>query len=336
MTSRQACDWRWDGTFAVVKCQAFECFPFLDAPDELSGAVRTEAASARLRCVSVLATKAAGFSSAVSCELIAVVSELFMGERSQTFRARLTSGEPLLGTFVKTPSSMLCEVLSLASLDVVCLDVEHAPFGRLEIDACIAALRALDQPSLVRLSTDSPAAIREALDCGATGILVPHVTSVAQARAIVQASRFGEGGRGYSGSTRAAGFGTRSLTEHLHASRDETTVILQLEDAAAIDVAGSIAAVEGVDAVFIGRIDLAVSLKQDPLSREVVAAVGAICAAGRSAGKAVGMFAPSVDEVPRWRAAGASLFLLSSDQSLILSGARELAAAFRTACGTAR
>lgn len=251
-----------------------------------------------------------------------------MGERIQTFRARLRSGNPLIGTFVKTPSPIICEVLSLASLDVICLDTEHAPFGRLEIDICIAALRAADQPSLVRIAADSAAEIRNALDCGATGILVPHVTSVDQAVAIVRATRYGEGGRGYSGSTRAAAFATKDMQDHLDDSRAHTTVVVQIEDLAALDSVAAIAAVDGVDCVFVGRADLAVAMSKDPFAPEVIDAVAAICAAGKSAGSAVGMFSPSLDDASRWRAAGASLFLLGSDQGFVLSGARQIAAAF--------
>ncbi len=259
-----------------------------------------------------------------------------MGERIRTFRARLRSGEPLIGTFIKTPSSIICEVLSLARLDVVCLDAEHAPFGRLEIDGCIAVLRAAEQASLVRIAADSAADIRNALDCGATGILVPHVTSVDQTVAIVRATRYGEGGRGYSGATRAAGFATKGMRDHLDDSRAYTTVIVQIEDLAALDSVAAIAAVEGVDCLFVGRADLAVAMNKDPFAPEVADAVAAICAAGRSAGSAVGMFTPSIDEIPRWRAAGASLFLLGSDHGFVLSGARELAAAFATGGGGSR
>ncbi|MGH8222593.1 MAG: HpcH/HpaI aldolase family protein, partial [Woeseiaceae bacterium] len=77
--------------------------------------------------------------------------------------------------------------------------------------------------------------------------------------------------------------------------------------------------------------DLAVALDRDPFAPGVIDAVAAICAAGRKAGIAVGMFTPDIAEVPRWRAAGASLFLLGSDQGFVLSGARELAAAFHRA-----
>lgn len=256
-----------------------------------------------------------------------------MDERIRTFRARLKSGNPLIGTFVKTPAPIICEVLSLALLDVVCLDAEHAPFGRLEIDACVAALRAAGQPSLVRIAVDSAADIRNALDCGATGILVPHVTSVDQAHAIVRAARYGEGGRGYSGSTRAAGFGTRGMRDHIAGSHAHTAIIVQIEDLAALDSVSAIAAVDGIDGVFIGRTDLAVVMNEDLFSPEVIDAVARICAVTRSVGTAVGMFTPSLDDIPRWRSAGASLFLLGSDQAFLLSGARELAAAFVTRSG---
>jgi len=259
-----------------------------------------------------------------------------MGDRIQSFRARLKGQDPVIGTFVKTPSPVLCELLSHARLDVVCLDAEHAPFGRIEIDGCIAALRAADQPSLVRVSADTPADIRNALDAGATGILVPHVKTVDQAAAIVHATRYGEGGRGYSGSTRAADFAAKGMQAHLRDSLAQTTVIVQIEDLAALVPAAAIAAVDGVDCVFIGRADLAVAMHRDTSAPEVVEAVLGVCAAAKSAGTAIGMFSPTVDELPRWRAAGVTLFLVGSDQEFLLSAARQLAMGAGTRGGTAR
>jgi 2-keto-3-deoxy-L-rhamnonate aldolase RhmA len=252
-----------------------------------------------------------------------------MGQRIANFRASLLHRAALIGTFIKTPSPIICEVLAQSLLDVVCLDAEHAPFGRVEIDSCIAALRAADQPSLVRLGAGTAADIRNALDCGATGILVPHVASVAQARAIVQAARFGEGGRGYSGATRAAQFGAKAMRDHIDDSHAQTAIIVQIEDLAALDSVADIAAVDGIDCLFIGRVDLAVAMGKDPLAPEVIATVAAICASARTARVALGMFSPSMAEVGRWREAGASLFLLGSDQSFLLSGARALLAGFR-------
>ena len=155
--------------------------------------------------------------------------------------------------------------------------------------------------------------------------MVPHVTSAEQAAAVVKAAHFGEGGRGFAGSPRAAGYTTMSMADHIADSRAHTTVIVQIEDIAALGNVARIAAVDGVDALFVGRADLAVAMQKSISDREVVETVKDICAAGQSTGTAIGMFTPDLDEIPDWRAAGASLFLLSSDQSILLAGANALA-----------
>ena len=232
-----------------------------------------------------------------------------MGTRVDNFRRRLIDREAMIGTFQKTPSSVVAEILGLTDLDAVCIDTEHAPFGRLELDQSIAALRAADKPNLVRTADDSPREIRNALDSGATGIVVPHVTTADQARAIVKASHFGDQGRGYAGSPRAADYTIKSMADHIADSRDHTTVIVQID---------------GVDCLFIGRADLSVAMQKSMFDEEIIDIVTAICASGQKASTAVGMFTPDTAEIPAWRAAGASLFLLSSDQSMLLAGAKAL------------
>lgn len=229
-----------------------------------------------------------------------------------------------MGTFLKTPSSIVAEVLSITDLDVFCVDAEHAPFGPLETDQCIAAFRAADAPSLVRVADDSSTAIRSALDCGATGVLVPHVTTAQQAAAIVKAAHFGDGGRGFAGSPRAAGYTTRSMQQYMADSAEQTTVIVQIEDLAALDNVAEIAAVPGVDAIFVGRIDLAVAMSCSPMDDAVVAAIQKVCDDAKGADAAVGMFTPDLSEIPMWRDKGTSLFLLGSDQSMVLTGAKML------------
>jgi 2-keto-3-deoxy-L-rhamnonate aldolase RhmA len=115
------------------------------------------------------------------------------------------------------------------------------------------------------------------------------------------------------------------MQAHLRDSGAQTTVIVQIEDLAALGPAGEIAAVEGVDCIFIGRADLAVAMQKDTSAPGVIDAVLGVCAAAKSAGTAIGMFCPDVDEIPQWRAAGVTLFLVGSDQEIILSGARRLA-----------
>lgn len=248
------------------------------------------------------------------------------------FRDKLRSGAPLLGTFLKTPSPLLCEILGKSGLDVVCIDAEHAPFDRSAIDACIFALRASGLASLVRVQSNAPDQILNALDCGATGVVVPHVTNAAEARAIVQAAHYGRGGRGYAGSSRAAGYGGKSMADHLRESAAQTTVIAQIEDIEAIDAAEEIAAVDGIDCLFVGRMDLTVALgspsADDP---KVVDAVRRVCKVGRANGRAVGMFVPNVAEAATWLREGAGFYLLGSDHAFMLAGARALIAGFAVA-----
>jgi 2-keto-3-deoxy-L-rhamnonate aldolase RhmA len=241
------------------------------------------------------------------------------------FRRRLLSGEELIGTFFKTPSAMLAEVIGSTALDVVCIDTEHSPFDRAALDACLLALRAAGKPALVRVPGASPEHLLNALDCGATGVVVPHVRSAAAAAAVARAARYGAEGRGYAGSTRAAAYGTRTLAQNLAEAREQTTVIAQVEDLEALDCIDDIAAVEGVDALFIGMMDLTVALgAPGPDAAPVTEACERILSAAARHGRRVGLFTPRTAELPDWRTKGASLFLLASDHALLRHGTEAL------------
>lgn len=250
-----------------------------------------------------------------------------MNRRHKTIslKQRLAAGEHIVGSFVKTPSPIVVEVLAMTDLDCVCLDAEHAPFDRGTLDSCIFAARSLELDVLVRVPFAAPEHILNALDCGATGVLLPHVRTAAEARACVQTSHYGAGGRGYAGSSRAAGYTTLPMARHLADSAARTVVVAQIEDPEAVASIEEIAAVEGLDALFLGRVDLAVGYGATNLDDDrVIAAVEAVCAAGKRAGKPVGMFLARPSDVPQWRERGATLFLLGSDHSFLLSGAASL------------
>lgn len=241
------------------------------------------------------------------------------------FRQRLRQGDAMMGTFLKTPSAIVCEVLGLSPLACVCIDAEHAPFGRMELDSCIAALRAAGMPSLVRVRTDDAGEILGALDSGATGVVLPHVIDGEQAAAIVRKAHYRQGGRGYAGSSRAAGYTTKPMAQHIRDSTATVTVVAQIEDAEALPHLDAIAAVDGIDCLFVGRMDLTLSLGADsPLDDIVVAAVERICEAGKRHGKTVGMFVPAGEDCAMWQERGATLFMLGSDQQFLLDGARAL------------
>jgi len=241
-------------------------------------------------------------------------------------KAKLAAGESVVGTWVKTPSPIIVEILGLTGLDCICLDAEHAPFDRLAIDGCVMAARAAGKPVLVRTPSAAPEHILNALDCGADGVVLPHIRSAADARAAVRASHYGHGGRGYAGSSRSARYTLSNIAEH-RARSAGTIVILQVEDPEAIDAIDEIAAVDGVDALFVGRIDLTVAYGADnPDDPRVLAAVEHVCAAGRAHGRTVGMFLSRPADTAIWREKGASFFLLGSDHGFILAGAAALMA----------
>jgi len=245
------------------------------------------------------------------------------------FRTRLRAGETLAGTWVKTPHPHVVEVLALTGLDVLVLDAEHAPFDRAALDLCLLAARAGGKPVLVRPADAGHANILNALDCGATGVILPHIRSADEARDAVLACHYRPGGRGYAGSSRSARYTSLGMAVH-RANAAAVTVVAQIEDGEAVEAIDAIAAVPGIDCLFIGRADLTVSLgAETPDDPRVVAAVSRIVAAGKAAGVATGMFLPRVADVAQWKAAGASLFLLQSDHDFLLTGAASLGAAVR-------
>lgn len=243
------------------------------------------------------------------------------------FRERLRAGEVLAATWLKTPHPHVAEVLALSPLDALVIDAEHAPFDRSALDLTVLAARGGGKAVLVRPASGATEAILQALDAGADGIVCPHIRSAAEAAALVRACHYGPGGRGFAGSTRAARYTTLGMARH-RAGAAGVTVIAQIEDAEALAEIDAIAATPGIDALFIGRADLTVSLGcASPDETAVVAAVEDICAAGRRVGVAVGMFLARPADVPDWRARGATLFVLQSDQEFLLAGAAALAAA---------
>jgi 2-keto-3-deoxy-L-rhamnonate aldolase RhmA len=246
-----------------------------------------------------------------------------------TFRDRLRDGEVLSGTWIKTPHPHVVEVLSFSSLDCLVLDAEHAPFDRAALDLCILAARAGGKPVLVRPASASHEHILNALDLGADGVILPHIRTASEAENAVKACHYVSGGRGYAGSSRAAGYTTKGMAKH-RADAKAVTVIAQIEDVEGVDNIDAIAGVPGIDALFIGRADLTVAYSADsPDDAVVVEAVDRIVAAGKAAGRTTGMFLGRVGDVPMWRNKGASMFILGSDHDFLLQGAARLAEAVR-------
>jgi 2-keto-3-deoxy-L-rhamnonate aldolase RhmA len=246
-----------------------------------------------------------------------------------SFRERLIAGDLLAGTWIKTPHPHVVEVLAHSPLDVLVLDAEHAPFDRSSLDMCILAARAGGKTVLVRPPSSAHEQILNALDLGADGVILPHIRSAQEAADAVKACHYVSGGRGYAGSSRAAGYTTKGMAKH-RADAKNVIVIAQIEDVEGVDNIDAIAAVPGIDALFIGRADLTIAYgAETPDAAVVVDAVDRIVAAGKAAGRTTGMFLGRVGDVGMWREKGSSLFILGSDHDFLLQGAARLAEAVR-------
>lgn len=230
-----------------------------------------------------------------------------------------------IGTFIKTASPQVVEILGLTNLDYAVVDAEHAPYDRNLLDLMLLAGRAAGIPLLVRIPDIASATILQVLDIGAAGLVVPHVDSAQQAKDIVSRARYRYGVRGFSGSPRFAGYGTVPMKAALDAG-DSACILAQIESREGLEDAEAIAAVPGIDALFIGRADLALAMGfEDIRAPEVTLATTRIIKAATGAGKVAAMFVPNEKERDQFAAEGASCFVIGSDQSLLRSAAQAVA-----------
>ena len=196
------------------------------------------------------------------------------------------------------------------------------PFDRTAIDTSIIAGRATGCPIIVRVPNGNADTILGVLDSGAAGVMVPHVCTANHARGLVKAVHYGPDGWGFAGTTRAADYARRSLVEHLESTAHEASLICQIEDVAGYNNFAEISAVEGVDALFVGRADLSVSFGAiDFFASETAERCRDVLSAD---GTATGLYCAPGEDITPWRKAGASLFVIGSDHTLMTRGIAEL------------
>ncbi|MFK8018800.1 MAG: HpcH/HpaI aldolase/citrate lyase family protein [Pseudomonadales bacterium] len=248
----------------------------------------------------------------------------------KTFRSRVCANELLVGTFLKTPTGHATEILGDLGFDFIVIDAEHAPFDRVVIDQMLVACRAAGTAGIVRVANASASGILSVLDCGAKGVLIPHVTSAAMATDIVAACRFRGGNRGFSNSTRAGNYGRMGMWDYVDHCDAEATVIGMIEDPEAVDAIDEIVAVEGLDAVFIGRGDLTVAYgAPTPIADEVTNALLKITKAAKAAGKAVLTVTPGGEDASWLTGQGVSGLIVASDQGFMRQAAGKCLADLR-------
>ncbi|WP_336338787.1 HpcH/HpaI aldolase family protein [Haloarcula brevis] len=199
--------------------------------------------------------------------------------------------DPLIGSWASVPHPLTVEMAATAGYDFVVIDAEHTPMS---FETMGNMLRGSDgeTETLVRVPDDDPTTLKRTLDLGPDGVLVPMVETPAQAEQIVECSRYPPGGTRGIGPGRSTEF-TMSLDEHLEAGDDSFVRHVQLESQRAVENAAEIAAIDGIDGVFIGPLDLSLSMgcfgqwEND----EFLGAVESVFSAARAAGVTTGTLA---------------------------------------------
>src|SRR4051794_30596116 len=249
-----------------------------------------------------------------------------------SLRQRLREGPPLIGTFSIVAAPELIELAGLAGFDVVVLDMEHGAYEISNLGPHILAARAHRVAPVVRVRWSEPALIGAALDSGAAGVLVPHVQSARDAAAVVEAARFPpEGGRGAHPWVRAAGY---AATDDWHTrANDDVAIIAMVEGKEGVAAVDEILATPGLDAVFLGPVDLAASLGlAGQLDHpQVVAAVRSVVERAAAERVAAACFSPTVEGARRWLGAGARLGALGVGTPIVLPAFRALVDGVRRA-----
>jgi len=233
---------------------------------------------------------------------------------------------PLLGSWGLIPHPLVPELVAGLEYDFVSIDAEHAPVTD---ETAADMLRAVDAAagsteSLVRVPDDDPTTLGRILDLGPDAVLVPMVHTARQAERIVEAVRYPPAGSRGVGPGRAAGYG-RSLGEHVAAGDDAFATHVQLESERGIENAGEIAAVDGIDGVFVGPMDLSLALGAfgDTETERFGRAAATAIEAARDAGVAVGTFAASRADREQRLAWDIDYLVAGVDLTHLTDGARE-------------
>lgn len=247
------------------------------------------------------------------------------------FKRALASGDSQIGLWCSLPGSYAAEVVAGAGYDWLLFDTEHSPGDPVTVLAQLQTLAAYPSAAVVRPAANDPVLIKRFLDIGAQTLLIPMVNSAQEAQAAVAATRYPpQGIRGVSALTRATRFGR--VADYVARVEAELCLIVQIETREAIDNIEEIAAVEGVDAIFIGPADLAASLGHigKPGHPEVVDIIETSIRRIIAAGKPAGILTPDpafaarcIELGTRFTAVGVDAGILARQSEALLRQFRE-------------
>ena len=246
------------------------------------------------------------------------------------FKRAIKAGKPQIGLWSTLSSSYTVEAVAGAGFDWLLLDTEHSPVDVENLLTQLQAAAPYPSHPIVRIPWNDMVTVKRVLDIGAQTLLVPYVQNVEEARNAVAHTRYPPAGvRGVAGTTRATRFGR--IKDYAKRAHEEICVLVQVETQASLGEIEAIAAIDGVDGIFIGPADLHASLghagetanpKVKPMIDDAIRRI-------RKAGKAPGILTPNEADARHWLECGALFVAVGSDAGILARGADALAAKFK-------
>jgi 4-hydroxy-2-oxoheptanedioate aldolase len=254
-----------------------------------------------------------------------------MSERSSKLKTRLRQGETTLGGWITVASPMIAEIMAGAGFDWVMIDTEHGGFSNEGLQTCLVAFNGSPSVPMVRVAWNDAVLIKQVLDMGADGILVPMVSSPAEARAAVAACKYPpEGTRGF-GPRRASDYG-RKTDAYVAQANESVIVIVQIEHINGVAQIDEILDTPGIDVACLGPTDLSGSagvLRQFQHPTVVDGMTRVINAArARQMPASIGITFGDED-MQKWYSAGANFIFVGDDVTMLASHAGNRLATMR-------
>ncbi|KAF1050895.1 MAG: 4-hydroxy-2-oxo-heptane-1,7-dioate aldolase [Stenotrophomonas maltophilia] len=248
-----------------------------------------------------------------------------------TFKQRLLQGPAQIGLWLGLADAYCAELAANAGFDWLLIDGEHAPNDLRSLLGQLQAVAAYPSQPVIRPVLGDTALIKQLLDLGAQTLLVPMVESAEQARELVRAMRYPPGGVRGVGSALARASRWNAIGDYLQHADEQMCLLVQIENLEGLANLDDIAAVEGVDGVFIGPADLSASMGQrgNPGHPEVQAAIENAIRRIRAAGKAPGILSADERLARRYIELGAAFVAVGVDTTVLMRGLQALAARFK-------
>jgi 2-dehydro-3-deoxyglucarate aldolase/4-hydroxy-2-oxoheptanedioate aldolase len=255
---------------------------------------------------------------------------------NNTVKKQLKNGGKTIGAFLQTLSPVSAEILSQAGFDWLIVDLEHAAGDFANLQAQLQAMNGSGVVPFARAPWNDAVAIKRILDTGVMGVLVPYVNTRSEAEAAVAACKYPPRGvRGVAGSPRAAGY-TRNTAGYLASANEETVVMIAVETLEAVGNLDEILAVDGLDGIFIGPVDLASSMGflGDPSRPEVQETIALIESKVLPSDKFLGTLATRWEQAAACFEKGYQWMVVMQDGATLVQASRSAVASFRDRYGS--